>query len=628
MKAIVRLVCDMNMHSVFRVLYSAWLRPHNRRVRWGLVATMLFGFALPGLCTTQQSSSRREENDVYLQIACRKYSLHDPAIPHAILHSLWSPAAASVTESGGTVWQATPAGLIEVNPVDKLKRVLTGKDGLPILSITGIAGERNGRLWLATAQGAILFAPRAEPNARWFYFWGQRYLSDNQVLQIVAEDGGAWIRTQTGISHIELKPYTLEEKSTIFLKRIQQRHRRYGYVAGCDLLRAGDPASFRMRSEDNDGLWTSIYVAAESFRYATTHSPEALENARTSLAAMLRLVSITGIPGFPARSLIHKGDQQPQDGEWHWTSDGQWKWKGDTSSDELVGHFFAYWVAYQLLPGEKERAAIRSAVESIADALIEHQLQLVGYGGRVTTWGRSDPEYLRDQYTDERALDSVELLSHLGVAYKITGESKFLEAYRHVAKDLGYAANVARYAESEPPEINYSDEQLAFLSFYPLLNIESDPELRKQYQAGLARLWLRVRSEKNPLWDFIYAQNTGAPAYDQADAIDTLERIPLSTVTWTVNNSQRADLAPTTMPDRHGRPQSQSYIPPNERAIMKWNSNPFALDGGDNGQVEDDGAFFLLPYWLGRYYRLIPVPESSPSPINRKSHTDGSLLIR
>ncbi|MCU1272965.1 MAG: hypothetical protein JWO48_396, partial [Bryobacterales bacterium] len=38
-----------------------------------------------------------------------------------------------------------------------------------------------------------------------------------------------------------------------------------------------------------------------------------------------------------------------------------------------------------------------------------------------------------------------------------------------------------------------------------------------------------------------------------------------------------------------------------ERPVMKWNGNPFRIDGGNGGRTEDDGAFFLLPYWMGRY---------------------------
>jgi len=33
---------------------------------------------------------------------------------------------------------------------------------------------------------------------------------------------------------------------------------------------------------------------------------------------------------------------------------------------------------------------------------------------------------------------------------------------------------------------------------------------------------------------------------------------------------------------------------------MKWNGNPFVIDGGAGGQGEDDGAAFLLPTgWAG-----------------------------
>jgi hypothetical protein len=429
------------------------------------------------------------------------------------------------------------------------------------------------------------------------------------VLRIVAAKNRAWIRTETGISLIAFKPYSLDDKSSLFLNRIQQRHHRYGYVAGSQLLRAGNPASFRMVPDDNDGLWTSIYVAAECFRYAATRSPSALRNARESLAAMLRLVSITGIPGLPARSLMRKGDYREPDGEWHWTPDGQWEWKGDTSSDELVGHFFAYWAAYNLLPDNGDRAAIRSAVSSTASGLIDHQLQLIGYAGHVTTWGRYGPEYLKTVDRDERALDSLEVLSHLRVAYQITGDSKFLDASRRIGSELGYVENITHFADDTAPDINYSDEELAFLSFYPLMNSESDPELRSKYQQGLTKLWKRARSEKNPLWNLIYAQSTAAKSYDCTDVIDALQRIPLSTISWTVKNSQRDDVVIQQQADREGLRQAESAIAPNERRVMKWNSNPFVLDGGGNGQSEDDGAFFLLPYWLGRYYHLLPCSQ-------------------
>ena len=38
---------------------------------------------------------------------------------------------------------------------------------------------------------------------------------------------------------------------------------------------------------------------------------------------------------------------------------------------------------------------------------------------------------------------------------------------------------------------------------------------------------------------------------------------------------------------------------------MRWNSNPFVVDGGAGGHSEDDGAAYLLPYWMGRYYKYL-----------------------
>jgi hypothetical protein len=46
-------------------------------------------------------------------------------------------------------------------------------------------------------------------------------------------------------------------------------------------------------------------------------------------------------------------------------------------------------------------------------------------------------------------------------------------------------------------------------------------------------------------------------------------------------------------------------LPYDELPIMKWNGNPYRLDGGNGGRSEDDGAYFLLPYWMGRYHKLL-----------------------
>ena len=43
-------------------------------------------------------------------------------------------------------------------------------------------------------------------------------------------------------------------------------------------------------------------------------------------------------------------------------------------------------------------------------------------------------------------------------------------------------------------------------------------------------------------------------------------------------------------------------LPPDERAVHKHNSNPFFPDDGGSGSYEEAPTFWLLPYWMGRYY--------------------------
>ena len=39
--------------------------------------------------------------------------------------------------------------------------------------------------------------------------------------------------------------------------------------------------------------------------------------------------------------------------------------------------------------------------------------------------------------------------------------------------------------------------------------------------------------------------------------------------------------------------------------MSKWNGNPYSLDSRTNGASEDDGTYYILPYWMGRYYGYI-----------------------
>ena len=482
--------------------------------------------------------------------------------------------------------------------------LLTNSTMLPVGQITASARATDGAIWLGTTQGLLRLDLAAAQRDRTQYLAGKRYLPDDDVQQLIADDqGGIWVRTKSGVSHIEFKPMTLAQKAEVFEKRIRDRHDRYGLVASSHFKVAGDPSSNVLDDSDNDGLWTAIYAAAECFRYAVTQSPDALAYARKSIEAILFLEEVAGKRGFPARSYVRKGDPMPQGGEWHWTSDGQYYWKGDTSSDEIVGHFFIYGIAYDILPDAELKKRITQTAARIMDLILDHGYYLVDLDGKPTTWGYWAPERLKKE-TEERALNSLQLLSFLKTTAHITGKPRYEAEYKTVAWELKYADWITHMREWRT-EMNYSDEELAMLPFYCAFRYETDPKLLQAYRKGVDEWWANIQREACPLWTFIYLTGQPEAKVDLAAAVWTLYRMPIETIEWSVHNSHRQDLVWASGADRFGRREVINLLPPDERPVMKWNSNPFNVDGGDAGRSEDDGAAFLLPYWMGRYYKFI-----------------------
>jgi hypothetical protein len=481
---------------------------------------------------------------------------------------------------------------------------------LPVGDLRALAVASDGAVWLGFSDGLVRYDPQADPADRRQYFAGRRYLPDDEIVNLGPDPaGGMWARTKTGVSHLELRSMTLAQKAACFERRILERHNRYGMVAGSHLRRPGDPSSNELVSSDNDGLWTAMYGAGECFRYAVTRSQEALTNATRSVEVLLFLEQVTGRPGFPARSYVKKGEPRPRDGEWHWTPDGLYQWKGDTSSDEIAGHYFLFGIAYDLLPDAALKRRIAGAVTRITDHILQHGYHLTDIDGEPTLWGRWSPQYFETpRGKPDSPLNALELLSFLRCAAHITRDPKYETEYRKVALEMRYGELTARLLELRE-EINYSDEELAMLSFYSLFRYETEPDLLRQYCRALQQWWQNIRREKNPLWTFIYlSASDKSPDFLSADlpgAVWTLYRVPMDLVEYTVRNSHRKDLSLDAGLDRFKRAQTAVLLPPDERPVMKWNGNPFRIDGGNGGAGEDDGAFFLLPYWMGRYQGLL-----------------------
>ena len=419
--------------------------------------------------------------------------------------------------------------------------------------------------------------------------------------------GERWLDCGNGACRwtgIQLRRMRLEEKAIAMENAIEARHDRHGMVTGVRLERPGDLRSSQTMSDDNDGLWTAMYAVAKLYEYRATQAKPALERAERAIRAVLFLEKVTGLAGYPARSYIRRGERKPEDGRWVKTADGEMEWKSDTSSDEIVGHFYLFAEAWDLLPEGELRRDVQATCARMMDRILRDGYHLKDETGKPTRWGKWSPEYFATPGgRPDSPLNAAELLSFLRTAAHVTGDRKYDREFDKVAGELGYL-QIAQEVSKRQEEINYSDEELAMLSFLPWLKYEKDSKVRRGIGVALEQWFRNMRREKNPLWNSIYEVGWKKDRGLRADSIATLERIPLDLVTWRVENSRRAGLPRAAGGERFGRAETTVLLPPDERPLMKWNGNPFVLDGGDGGRHEEAGTFFLLPYWMGRYYGL------------------------
>ena len=483
--------------------------------------------------------------------------------------------------------------------------LLRGADGLPYGPVTSIHTTEKS-MWFGTDRGAI------KKDKSWHYYNGKRWLPNNKVNDILpVDDHTTWIATPEGISQIQEVSMTLDQKAAAFEERIRLRHVRYGLVSRSILLTPGDLSTSKTQNNDNDGLWTSIYLAAECFRYAATRDPEAKKNAVRTYEALERLETVTGIPGLPARSFAAATDtvipsRSPHPKMWHPSPDGKWQWLDDASSDEIAGHLFAIPLFYDLVANGAQKERVKSSVQRIMNHIVDNNFQLIDFDGQPTKWAIWNPDSLNNipGRWYERGLNSLQMLSFLKVAVYITKNPKFEKAYQLLIQKHHYAANTLEAKRYPPYENSHSDDILTYLPYYSLFRYCNEPDLLPVYRQGLQRAWNVAQPERTPLWNMIVSVSLKKD-YDLQIAAEELKLIPMDMITWTMENSHRWDLPQDQLSGRSHEAQSVRPIPTPEAGIIKANSNPRQYDSGSDGAYEDDGAYFLLPYWMGRYHRLL-----------------------
>lgn len=473
-------------------------------------------------------------------------------------------------------------------------------NGLPFGPVTSIS-PMGDELWLGTPVGAI-----CKSGNSWRYYAGKRWLDNNRVNDILPLDANrVWVATNAGINELKKVPMTLEQKAAYFEKRLNERHLHYGFASACRFKSVNDTTSFTHSTNDNDGLWTSIYLAAESFRYAVTGEKEAYDNAVRTWLAMEKLGTVNPIPGYVARSYVAIEESTGEGGEWHVSADGKWKWKSDTSSDEIVGHMFAYPIFYDLVAKGEMKERVKGLVDRLMGHIVDHNFELVDLDGLATRWGVWNPDSLNKakRWMYETGINSLQILAFLKSASHVTQNPKYEKAYNLLVKEHHYLENMLVQKMYGPYEINHSDDELSFLPYYTLLRYAGNSPDKALYLKSLERSWKVEEADRIPIWNYIASIGLGKNCGLQV-AAEEMQQIPMDIRNWAMFNSHRWDIRKSTINDRFFKPQATRPIPTPEREISKWNSNTYIMDAGGDGLSEDDGAYFLLPYWMARFHKI------------------------
>lgn len=491
---------------------------------------------------------------------------------------------------------------------------------LPWTEITAVTqiGEKT---WFGTTRGA--FALRKD--GKFDYYNGKRWILDNHVTGIYAgSDESVLLLTPAGLTHLVFHKWTLYDKAMFYDKQVRSRHIRNGFNSTLVNLKDGNVNTGYLADSDNDGLWTSMYLGGEAFRYAVTRDPEALENCRESLDAMERLYSINPVPGFPARSFERTGhiNELSDPERWQRSAHPDWDWKATTSSDEAIGHIFVFGVLAELIDDEDIRSRSITLIDTLMDHIVRNDLYLVDYDGKPTQWGRWHPEYVNGFPTSvgDRKLNSSNIVAMLQTAYHFTKKEKYKEkAFELMLKEgyfenlmrpmseIGRADNADDLAKLLSDGWNHSDDEMYFLGYWGLYRYAFNDTLRAHYKEAIIDHWEAERPEKEGLWN-LFTALTGTSEFDLKEAIWYLQEHPMDMVNWRIENSHRKDIE--LIAPNFRKQTTKEVLPPDERQIQRHNANMFTLDRkhSDGTSENSAGDIWLLPYWLGRYLGVISEP--------------------
>jgi uncharacterized protein (TIGR03437 family) len=324
----------------------------------------------------------------------------------------------------------------------------------------------------------------------------------------------------------------------------------------------------------DSALWTGAYLAAESFHYSVTKSPEALQDVRAALASLKALSAITGDNQL-ARCMVlasspYAAGIAQEEALNHIIYNQPWFWVDNTSRDQIVGAFFGLGVAFDVVDQPDVKQGVSDLVTLLIGYISRHQ------------WSPNDDLSSTFRVRPEGLQMLLQVARHVNPANDVSGP--FLVP----PVDTGVAFDIQSNS-------SYFKFDLDYMSLYHLIRLQDNSDNRGAY--GDLRAY--TASHQNAFFNLIDRALRGPDAARDAETRSLLDQM----LTRPSRDFYTDDSTAVAMCGS----DACAPIPVALRtpATFLWEVSPFQLKGGGNGQIESSGLDYLLPYWMARYYGVI-----------------------
>jgi uncharacterized protein (TIGR03437 family) len=368
---------------------------------------------------------------------------------------------------------------------------------------------------------------------------------------------------------------------------IQARHMPFGTILDPIYASTASNQIVGYTRCGDSALWTGAYLAAEAFRYKVTQSPDALTNVRGALAGLKALVDVTGdnrlarcmvlaaspyAAGIASEEAQHTVHQNPP-----------WIWIDNTSRDQVVGVFFGLGAAYDLVDDSTVKRAIGELATRMMGFISRHE------------WSPNDDLSNTFLLRPEELQTLLQVTRHVDPTNTVSGPFLVLPTSAAVLVDV-------------QSNDSYFKFNLDYMSFYNLVRLQNNDDNLGAYQ--IVRNY--TASHQNPFFSAIDRALRGANAARDSEMRTLLDQ-------WLQRPKRDAyvDLS-KTVPVCGSRACQPVPIPLRVATDFLWQRDPLQLAGGGSGVIESAGVDYILPYWMGRYYGVIPgnAVQSAAAPGN------------